>query len=70
MRVLTAQLRVDDVIEALKRRSGPHGKSSFEMSEDGSKIKRKGIKVLKKMKPDKVEEKPAESLLPQQDGDV
>ena len=48
MKVLTASLTLDEVVEALKRRSGPHGKSSFEISEDGTKIKRKGLVVLKK----------------------
>ena len=48
MRVLTAQLTKEEVVEALKRRSGPHGRSSFEMSEDGIMVKRKGLVVLKK----------------------
>ena len=48
MRVMTAQLTLEEVVEALKKRSGPHGRSSFEVSEDGTKVKKKGLVVLKK----------------------
>ena len=49
MRVFTAQLTLEEVIDALKRRSGPHGRASFEVSDDGTKVKRKGLVVLKKI---------------------
>ena len=48
MKALTVHFTTDELVEALKRRSGPHGRSSFQMSEDGTKIKKKGLVVLKK----------------------
>ena len=47
MKVLTVQFTTEEIVDALKRRSGPHGRSSFQVSEDGTKIKKKGLVVLK-----------------------
>ena len=43
MKVLTAQLTLDQVIEGLQKRCGPNSRSSFEMLHDGSMIRRKGL---------------------------
>ena len=48
MRVLMRNLEAGELLSALKRHQTNAPKCSFELSEDGLKVKKKGLKVLKK----------------------